>query len=305
VLARIALAPESPRTEAVLRANLAAAEARHEMVRAELGEAESAYARAQREQERRLTLIANNLVSREESEAFSQVLEAAEARILRLSASQQAAQAEIQGARSQLLGVSGNDEELLQTVFSPSDGTVYRIHERNERVIPAGTPLLEISNADALEIVVDLLTQEAVRVETGQTVLINGWGGEQTLQARVRYIEPEAFTKISALGVEQQRVNMIADFIDIPANLGAGYRVEASIIIREINNVLSIPGSAIFQRSDGWNTFVVENGIVELRPIIIGVRNQQYAQVLDALDEGDRVILFPSDLVETGLRVSY
>ncbi len=305
LLAHLALARESPRTEAVLRAELAAAEARQDMVRAELNEAESALGRARREQERRATLLAGNLISREESESFNQVLEVAAARVARLSAAMLAAAAEAESARSRLLGASGDDEDFVQNIFSPVDGTIYRIHERNERVVPAGTPLLEISNEDRLEIVVDLLTQEAVRVAPGQSMLVDGWGGEQILEARVRYVEPEAFTKFSALGVEEQRVNVIADFIDSPDGLGAEYRIEASIITSRIENALTVPASAIFQRSGNWHVYVLEDGRAVSRQIGIGARNQQYAEVLDALSEGELVVLFPSAVLEEGIRLAY
>lgn len=222
-----------------------------------------------------------------------------------LSASLEAVSAEVESARSRMLGLGDDGEELVQSVLSPADGTVYRLYERNERVLAAGTPLLAISDDDTLEIVIDLLTQDAVRVEPGDRVLISGWGGDEVLEAEVSYIEPEAFTKISALGVEEQRVNVIADFIDQPAGLGAEYRIEASIIVEQLDDALLIPTSAIFLQQNRWHTFVVENGQAVLKEVAIGFRNQNLAQVTGLLEAGETVILFPSDLIDQGVLVSY
>ncbi len=305
VVARIALPQEDLRTEAVLEANLQAAEARFEMVNAEMMQAEAAYDRALREEERRRRLAEDGLISTEERENYRQLSIAAETRVMSLSASREAVAAEVASARSRMLGVGTGNQEYIQNVLSPSDGTIYRLYEENERVLAAGTPLLAISNEDALEIVVDLLTQDAVKVSAGNTMLISGWGGDYLLEARVAYKEPEAFTKFSALGVEEQRVNVIADFIEKPSLLGAGYRIEASIIIREEEDALLIPTSAIFQRNNAWHTFVVEAGQAVLKQVNIGYRNQDFAQVTGLMEAGETVILFPSDAIEQGVKVSF
>src|SRR5690606_8927225 len=135
-------------------------------------------------------------------------------------------------------------------------------------------------------------------------ILVSGWGGEDVLHGVVRTVEPEAFTKISALGVEEQRVNVIGDLLDAPPVLGAGYRIEAAIVVWEEDEVLVLPGSALFQRDGRWLVYAVSpDGRAALRELRLGRRNTQFAQVLEGLSEGERVVLFPSDLLREGARV--
>ena len=305
ITARIALAPEDRRTEATYRANLTAAEARQAAAEAALMEAESAVARARREEERRGELLKNNLISQEELEYYYQVTDSAEARRLSAQATQAAAAAEVESARSRLLGISTDNEEGVLDITAPVSGTIYRVYEESERVVQAGTPLMDISNDDSLEIIIDLLTQDAVKVSPGDPILVTGWGEDRVISARVSYIEPQAFTKISALGVEEQRVNVIAEFLEPTSPLGAGYRIEAGIVVWEEDNVLTVPTSALFQRSSTWQVFVVTGDTVELRALTLGQRGREYAQVLDGLRADDRIVLYPSDLISEGITVSY
>jgi len=307
VIARIAPSPQDQRTVALAEANLAAAQARHGAAEATLEEVRSNLDRNRRELQRREQLFTSDLTSAEEVETYRQLVSAGESRLEAARANLRAAQSEIESARSYLIGVgsSNHEEPQLIEVRSPSDGTVYRVYEESERVIQAGEPIFEISNRDSLEIVVDLLTQDAVRVEPGDPVRVNGWGGDYTIDAVVQYIEPQAFTKISALGVEEQRVNVIAEILNLPANIGAEYRVEVAIVTWQGFDVLTIPTSAIFQRSNGWNTFVVVDGETELRPVLIGSRGRDYTQVIDGVEEGETVVVFPSDQIEAGTRVTF
>jgi len=305
VIARIALAPDDQRTEAMARASLAAAEARFTAAEASLMEAESAVARARKEEERRQELFKNNLTSQEELEYFFQISDSANARLMSARATLEAASAEVESARSRLLGINLDNDEGIMEVTAPVDGTIYRVYEESERVVQAGTPLFDISNDDTLEIVIDLLTQDAVKVSPGDIILVSGWGDERTISARVSYIEPQAFTKISALGVEEQRVNIIGEFLEDPAPLGAGYRIEAGIVVWEEDRVLTAPTSAMFQRQNTWQVFTIEDGKVAVRNIQLGQRSRDYAQVLNGLSAGDQVILYPSDLIEEGVEVSY
>ncbi len=307
VIARIAPSPQDQRTAAYAEANLTSVQARYAATEAALREAQSTLDRNRRELERRERLFAQDLASAEEVENFRQLVEAAQARVEASDANLRAAQAEIESARAFLIGV-GDDrhgEPQIVDVLSPSDGTVYRVFEENERVIQAGEPIFSISNRDSLELVVDLLTQDAVRVEPGDPVRITGWGGDYTIDAVVLSIEPEAFTKISALGVEEQRVNVIAELLNVPDNIGAEYRVEVAIVTWQGQDVLTIPTSALFQRSNGWNTFVVKDGRTELRPVLIGSRGRDFTQVIDGVSEGDTVVVFPSDLINAGTRVTF
>jgi len=307
IIARIAPSPQDQRTAAYAEANLTSVQARYAATEAALREARSALDRNRRELERREQLFAQDLASAEEVENFRQLVVAGQARVEASDANLLAAQAEIESARAFLIGV-GNDaygEPQIIDVHSPSDGTVYRVFEENERVIQAGEPIFSISNRDSLELVVDLLTQDAVKVEPGDPVQITGWGGDYTINAVVLSIEPEAFTKVSALGVEEQRVNVIAELLNVPDNIGAEYRVEVAIVTWQEQNVLTIPTSAIFQRANGWNTFVVAEGRAELRPVLIGARGRDFTQVIDGVTAGESVVIFPSDLINEGTRVTF
>jgi HlyD family secretion protein len=156
----------------------------------------------------------------------------------------------------------------------------------------------------SLEVVIEVLSVDAVKVKPGMPVMIEGWGSEQGLEARVRMVEPSAFTKISSLGVEEQRVNVIADFIEPDTPLGDGYRVEARIVIWETKEALKAPLSALFRSGQGWNAFVVENGLAKRREVETGRRADFEAEVLNGLREGESVIAHPSNLVADGVRVS-
>ena len=305
LIARIALAPEDQRTEAISRANLTAAEARYAAAQAALMETESSYARARKEEERRNELFKNNLTSQEEMEYYFQVTDSAQARFLSAQATLAAAAADVESARSRLLGINLDNDEGIQEVSAPVDGTIYRVYEESERIVQAGTPLFDISNDDSLEIVIDLLTQDAVKVQPGDPILVSGWGDDRVISARVSYIEPQAFTKISALGVEEQRVNVIGEFLEPHTPLGAGYRIEAGIVVWEEENVLTVPTSAIFQRNNRWQVFIINAGKVEQRTLELGQRGREFAQVVSGINPGDTVILYPSDLIAEGINVSY
>jgi HlyD family secretion protein len=188
-------------------------------------------------------------------------------------------------------------------VRSPVSGRVLRVLEESERVVAAGTPLLELSNTSSLEVVVDVLSQDAVSVSAGAPVLIEGWGGDQPLQARVRLIEPSAFTRVSALGIEEQRVNVIADFVGDAGHLGDGYRVEARIVTWENADVLKVPTSALFRHGQGWSLFVVEGGRARRRDVEAGHRTSLEVEVRSGIAEGAEVILHPSNQIGDGVRV--
>lgn len=301
VLASVAIAPEDRRTQAVLEAAETAAQARYQVAAAALEEVQSAARRAQQEAQRREALFAQRLIAQEERDAFVQAAAAAAAREANARASLQAAAAERDSARSQRLG-STSSEGILD-VLAPAAGTVQRVFEKSERVVSAGTPLFQISNGDALELVIDLLTQEAVQVRPGDRIEVTGWGGEQTLEGVVRYVEPEAFTKFSALGVEEQRVNVIGELVSPNPGLGAEYRIEAAIVVDESPEALTVPTSALFRRDERWQTFAIVSGVVQLRELVIGRRSIDMAEVLSGVQEGERVIVFPSDLVNDGIAV--
>lgn len=192
-------------------------------------------------------------------------------------------------------------------IRSPISGRVLRVMQESAGVVSAGTELLELGDPADLELVIDVLSTDAVAIRPGAEVLIEHWGGEKTLTGTVRLVEPQAFTKISALGVEEQRVNVIVDLLDPRdqwAALGDGYRIEARIVVWEQNNVLRVPTSALFRHGDDWAVYMVVADRAQLRVIRIGRRNADYAQVLAGLEAGDLVILHPSDKIRDGVAVS-
>jgi HlyD family secretion protein len=212
-------------------------------------------------------------------------------------------QAQIAGVEAELASLA--DDARRTTIAAPTSGQVFRILEPSARFVTAGTPLLELGDADSLELVVDILSADAVRVEPGVPVVIDHWGGEETLEATVRYVEPSAFTEVSALGVDEQRVNVIADFTVPPPLLGDGYRVDARIVVWESADVLKVPVSALFRCDVAWCTFVAENGRAQRRKVEIGFRSDLEAVVNAGLVEGEQVILHPNEAIAPGVRIQH
>ena len=182
-------------------------------------------------------------------------------------------------------------------------GVVRRFPERSERVGAAGEPLLELGNCGDLEIVADLLSSDAVKVRSGDLMLVEDWGGDSALTARVRRVEPGGFTKISALGVEEQRVHVVASLAQCPAALGDGYRVEARIVIWEADSTLQVPSTALFRAGEGWGVFVVDRGRARERRVQVGRQNAFESQILAGLEPGEDVVRHPGDRVREGVRV--
>ncbi len=191
----------------------------------------------------------------------------------------------------------------------PTSGVVFhvlRVLQESEAVVAAGTPLIELGDLSDLEVEIDVLSSDAVKVSPQAKVVLEQWGGEEPLLARVRLVEPSGRTKVSALGVEEQRVNVIADFPDrdqVPSTLGDGFRVEAKIIIWEKDDVLKVPTSALFRHGDGWAVFRIEADRAVLRPVTIGKKNGLAAEVVEGLSEEDAVVVHPSDRVADGVQV--
>jgi HlyD family secretion protein len=220
----------------------------------------------------------------------------------------QVAEFELQQARAVLTRgspeASAGAEPLVIT--SPVSGRILKVYQESARVVIGGVPLLEIGDPTDLEVRIEVLSRDGVAVKPGARVILEQWGGEEALTARVRLVEPSAFTKISALGVEEQRVYVIADFSDPlekRATLGDNFRVEARIVTWEGENVLRAPAGALFQRGNAWHAFVVENGRAQLRDVKVGRSNGLESEVLDGLREGDQVVVFPGDKVKAGTKV--
>lgn len=194
------------------------------------------------------------------------------------------------------------------TVHAPVDGRVLKIHHKSEGLVAAAQSLLEIGDANTLEVEIDVLSADAVRLQPGTAVEFERWGGKGVLTGRVRVVEPAGFTKVSALGVEEQRVWVIADITTPPAQwrplLGDGYRVEARFILWQEDNVLQIPASALFRDGTDWTVFVEQQGQAQKRALQLGQRNGLKAQIVSGINEGERVIVHPDDRVHDGVRIA-
>jgi HlyD family secretion protein len=191
-------------------------------------------------------------------------------------------------------------------VPSPIDGRVLRVFEESTRVVTAGTPLLEVGDPTDLEVVIEVLSRDGAAIQPGTRVLLEQWGGEAPLEAAVRLVEPAGFLKVSALGVEEQRVNVIADIItplEQRRGLGDNFRVESRIITWENPDVLKVPSGALFRRGSDWAAYVIRNGRAEVKAINVGALSAAEAEVLDGLEAGDQVIVYPGDGVREGIRV--
>lgn len=191
-------------------------------------------------------------------------------------------------------------------IRSPIDGQILLIHRKCEGVVMTGTPLIEVGDTRRLEVEIDVLSEDAVRITQGMPVFFNRWGGDDALEGRVRTIEPVGFTKISALGVEEQRVLVITDFVspyETWTRLGDGYRVDASFILWQGKQVLQIPTSALFRVDGQWMVFVIDSGKATAVAVKLGERSGLIAQVLDGLQEGQQIITHPDDRIREGVRV--
>ena len=201
---------------------------------------------------------------------------------------------------------AGRPSETV-AIQSPVSGRVLKLIHESEGVVQAGQALVEIGDPRGLEVEVEVLSADAVKLTPGTRTLLERWGGEWPLEAEVRTVEPVGFTKISALGVEEQRVLVIADIVSPPEEwqrLGDGYRVEAQFVLWEEAEVLQIPGNTLFRRSDGWAVFVIEAGVARRREVTLGRRNGLAAQVLSGVHQGETLIAHPDEAIDEGVEVA-
>ena len=304
VVARILPSQEDPRMALTLRAEVEAARAAHLEARAGVEQARARAEQARREAERRRSLIDLGSLSSEAMEQAEVAARVADRMLEAADATASAARARVDAAEARLLGVSGDGDGLPAVeVRSPVSGRVLSVVDASERVVAAGAPLVELADVRGLELVLDVLSEEAVRIEPGQDIRITEWGGDTLLTGRVRAVTLSGYTKVSALGVEEQRVDVIGDLHAPPATLGAGYRVAGDIVVWRGEAVLTVPSSSVFRSGDGWAVYTVEGGRAVLREVVLGRRNQDRAEVLEGLTEGDEVVLFPPSALEEGARV--
>lgn len=309
VLARVVpLAPPllDPRSREEAQARVAAARAVASQSVTAVERARAAHGFARRDSERQRALLAEGATAPQVAEQAELAERMRREDLASAEFGRQVAASELRMAQAALARLADGSAEQF-VIRAPVRGRVLRVLQESETAVQPGTPLLEIGDPMGLEIVVDVLTTDAVRIRAGAPVRIERWGGDDTISGHVHRVEPSAFTRLSALGVEEQRVNVVID-LDGPraahASLGDGYRVEVAIVVWEQADRLLVPAGGIHRQGDGWAAYVVEAGRARLRAVRIGRRNGAAAEVLGGLREGERVVLYPTDKVEDGARVA-
>lgn len=312
IVARIAPSDAAfldPRDAALAEADVKAATSNLELARASLDEARADTEFADAELDRGRTLVSSGTIAQREFDALLRAARAARARLETAQAAVQVRLFELERARAALIAPTTGDEDVGCCdipITAPVDGRVLQVIRESAGVVAAGSPLIEIGDPEALEVVVELLSADAVRVRAGQDVLIDEWGGPVALAGTVRRVEPFGFEKVSSLGIEEQRVNVVIDFAgesDDATRLGHGYRIVARIVLEQADNVLVVPATALFRDAGQWSVFVVRDGVATLTAVSVGRRSNVAAEVVDGLAEGDQIIAFPSARIEAGTRV--
>ena len=299
-----------PRALAQARARVNAAEQRLQAAKADLAKAEAAVNFAEVEMGRSRALRQKDVASPSEFDekqlAFR--LRTEEAKSAGFAVDIAEYELELENAALLLTDPDrGDDSEMELAITAPIDGRVLRIAQESSVVVAAGSALMEIGDPSDLEIVADVLSRDAVKVTPGDAVVLKHWGGDRDLNGRVRLVEPSGFTKISVLGVEEQRVNVVIDLIDPPESrteLGDGFRIDCEIIVWQTDNALLVPTSALFRIDRQWNVFTVASNRARLTPVKIGQNNGVVAEVIDGLQAGSIVITHPSDSVVDGIAVA-
>lgn len=299
-----------PRTRAQAEARVKAAEAASKQATSSLERMRVAYEFAKADIDRARQLAKRGIISHQELDSTEHKERATAEELKAAQFAVQVSNFELELAKAALLRTRLNSprdpENWRLEIRTPINGQVLHVFQESATIISAGAQLLELGEPTDLEIEIDVLSTDAVKIKPGAKVLLEHWGGDEPLIGRVRLVEPAAFTKISALGVEEQRVNVIADFVDPPSKrktLGDGYRVEARIVIWEGENVLKVPAGALFRHADGWAVFLVVKGNALLRLVKVGRRNDLEVEVLEGLKEKDQVIMYPSDKIKNGVAV--
>ena len=301
--------PLDPRTRARAQAQVRAAEAALAVAQNNARSAAAAAQLAQQKLARAEVLRKSNFVS-------AQALDTARSSEVRARAAAQAAQNAVKVARFDLetaraavasaTGLQAGARGEAMPVRAPVAARVLKVLHESEGAVAAGQPLIEIGNPESLEVEVEVLSTQAVKIAPGSRVVLDRWGNDQPVEGTVRTIEPSGHTKISALGVEEQRVRVIVDFTSPRQawqRLGDGYRVEARFVLWQGNNVLQLPSSALFRHGKGWAVFRLEGGRARLTPVEIGHRAGLVTQVLSGLSAGDRVVSHPDEAISNGVRV--
>lgn len=294
----------------------AAAEARVSAAEAALQRAEAMYERAkgmaelaQSNLDRMVEASERDAASVQELDEAATELHVAQQDLRSADFSRDVARYELELAQSALLTTKRQEDaegDGAFEVLAPITGHVLRVVQESAQPITAGTPLVEVGDPSDLEVVVDVLSQDAARIRPGMEAMLEQWGGGPPLEGVVRVVEPAGFTKISALGVEEQRVNVIIDLVtpfEMRRTLGDEFRVEARIIVWNSDDVLKIPSGALFHQGDDWAVFVNNDGRAELREVEVGRANGLETQIRSGLEAGDEVVLHPGDRIDDGVRI--
>ncbi|MCU7928258.1 MAG: HlyD family efflux transporter periplasmic adaptor subunit [Candidatus Thiodiazotropha sp. (ex Dulcina madagascariensis)] len=299
-----------PRSEAQARADIRAAEANRILAEAAVKEARVELDFALSELKRARSLRKDAVISERELESAERTHQTRQAALETALATRQARQAELERARAELISPAESrqksDDCQCVPIHSPVDGRILKILHKSEGVVNAGEPLVEIGDPGELEIVADLLSSDAVKVEPGQSVIIENWGGQAALSGSVRRVEPFGFTKVSALGIEEQRVNVIIDFTSPKAQwsrIAHGYQVDARIVLWQGDEVLKLPLTALFRNGEDWAVFVEQQGKARQRQIRIGRRTGLEAEILSGVTAGEHILVHPSDKIAEGVAI--
>jgi len=303
VLARIAPVPLDAQAVRQATARVAATQSLTRDAETRVRQARATLEQEQRASGRIDRLVRAGALAERDLEDAQLTLRLREEDLAAAEARSRAAAADVDQARAALIALQGGQPNTRVLVRAPADGCVLRVPERSERVVGVGTPIVEVGDPNALELVVDVLSSDASRVRPGAIAIVDGWGDGESLTGRVRRVEPAAFTRVSALGVEEQRVNVVIDLTHLPPGLSDGYRVETRIGVWEGADVTIVPISALFRQDRDWAVFLVRDGRATLTRVQLGEQNATGAQVLDGLRTGDEVVVFPSDQIKSGERV--
>lgn len=296
------------RTRAQAEAAVSAAEAARNLAAAEVTRAKAELAYALSELKRAAALSPSGSISKASLERTQLARDTAVAQLATAQATLRVKDSDLSAARALLIDPTGVlPVQAGIPIIAPVSGRVLRVPRESEAVLAAGTTILEVGDSHQLEIVADLISEDAVKVREGDAATVTDWGGSGALNARVRRVEPSGFTKVSALGVEEQRVNILLDFTDPPSRwsrIADGFRVIVHIAVWRSPDTLRVPVAAMFRQGKDWAVFAVKGGRATLTTIKVGPSNDDVAEVLSGLTQGTQVVLHPSDRISEGTRVT-
>ena len=298
----------NPRSRREAEERLGVTEALRERTKATVGRAQAQANQAKIDLDRTRTLAAQGASTVQAQERAELAWRVADRDLRAAEFQDHAASHELDQTRALLARYQASADAPIErwNIVAPVSGVVLRVMQESETAVPSGAPLMEIGDPRDLEIVTDVLSTEAVEIRPGADVAIEHWGGPGVLSGRVRRIEPAAFTKVSTLGVEEQRVNVLIDMLSPQqqwTGLGDGYQVDTRITVFTRDDIEIIPAGALFRRGDSWNVYVVEDGRAQSRTIDLMRRSGNFAAVKKGLTSGERVIVYPSDQIAAGVRV--